>query len=172
MWSRRLWKSPNRAHSTSPHVMMLTFSYVAHDTDVCVWLAYRRGDGRFSRCRSRYVLVVREQPCGALTVWVWISQRRNEPPCVPGHPAGQGQVRDHAVKVPSYGRAKARGRAEALRLLCRVPQDVHRYEPGRGRREGRREAAVRFHCEYFLTRLWPYRPAWSARILISDVLTI
>jgi len=40
--------------------------------------------------------------------------RWDEPAGVSRHPAGERQVRDHAIKVPPHGGAKARGRPEAV----------------------------------------------------------
>src|SRR5579863_112345 len=55
-------------------------------------------------------------------------ERWNEPTCVPRHSAWQRQVRDHPIKVSSFGRTKAGRRPKAVRLLRRMPQDVHRHQ--------------------------------------------
>ena len=71
---------------------------------------------------------------------------------MPGHLAGQWQVRGHAIKVSPHGRTKARRRPKAVRLLRRVPQDVHRDQPW-GLCEGGRQVAVRVHREFFISSL-------------------
>ncbi|SRR6266403_26580 len=79
--------------------------------------------------------------------------RWNESACVPGHPSGKWQVRDHAIKIPPYGRTKARRGSKAVRLLRPVPQDVHRHQPWRRHGEGWRKVAVRVHGQFLISFL-------------------
>lgn len=127
----------------------------ANDSDICFWMA------NWSRTRwlpsswSWYVILVPVwliTPALSLTVCVML--RWNQFACLSGDPSGRRQIRDHPVQVSLDGGPKTGRWSKVIWLLCRMPQNVYRYQPCPGRwrflAQARRGSSPWIYCKITL----------------------